>query len=117
MEVTGYCNCGKCCSWEYAWFGLGRPVVSSGQNKGRAKQIGRTSSGAEARHGTLAADTARYPYGTLVEVPGYGLGRVEDTGSAIRGDHLDLWFDDHEKARQWGRQRKLVKIWLPSDTR
>jgi 3D (Asp-Asp-Asp) domain-containing protein len=117
MEVTGYCNCGKCCSWEYAWIGLGQPVVSKGPNRGKPKQIGLTSSGLEARHGTIAADTTRLPYGTLIEVPGYGLGRVEDTGGAIQGNRLDLWFADHAQALQWGRQKKFVKIWLPSDLR
>ena len=35
MEVTGYCNCGICCSWERSWFGLGSPVISRGLNKGK----------------------------------------------------------------------------------
>jgi 3D (Asp-Asp-Asp) domain-containing protein len=117
MTVTGYCNCGACCSWESTWFGLGSPVISAGPRKGVVKKIGFTSSGTEARHGTIAADVSRYPYGTLMEVPGYGTGRVEDTGGAIKGDHIDLWFDDHDQARQWGRQRKMVKIWLSYNRR
>ena len=112
MELTGYCNCGKCCNWERTWFGLGDPVIRSGMHKGDLKKVGYTSSGTEARHGTLAADIARYPYGTIVEIPGYGIGRVEDTGGAIHGDHMDLWFPDHDQAMHWGRQRKLVKVWL-----
>jgi 3D (Asp-Asp-Asp) domain-containing protein len=111
MLLTGYCNCGKCCNWESSW--LRGPTISSGPHKGEPKKVGFTSGGTEARHGTIAADIARYPYGTIVEIPGYGFGRVEDTGSAIKGDHLDLWFPDHDKAQQWGHQRKLVKIWLP----
>jgi 3D (Asp-Asp-Asp) domain-containing protein len=115
MELTGYCNCGKCCNWESTWFG--GPVIASGPHKGEPKKVGFTSCGAEARHGTLAADIARYPYGTIVEVPGYGFGRVEDSGRAIKGDHMDLWFPEHDQALQWGHQRKLVKIWLPSGRR
>jgi len=111
MLLTGYCNCGKCCNWERSW--LRGPTISSGPHKGEPKKVGFTSSGTEARHGTIAADIARYPYGTIVEIPGYGFGRVEDTGSAIKGDHLDLWFSDHDQAQQWGHQRKPVKIWLP----
>ena len=42
-----------------------------------------TASGTRARHGTLAADTSVLPFGTVVEVPGYGFGRVEDRGGAI----------------------------------
>ena len=113
MELTGYCNCGACCNWHRTWFGLGSPVISTGPGAGRHKDVGRTSSGAEARRGTIAADVSRYPYGTIVEIPGYVLGRVEDTGGAIKGDHMDLWFPDHDAALRWGRQRKLVKVWLP----
>ena len=117
MELTGYCNCGKCCSWERSWGGLGSPVISAGPHKGDPKKVGYTSSGTEARHGTIAADTSHYPYGTLVEIPGYGIGRVEDTGGAIKGEHLDLWFSDHDQALRWGKQRKWVKIWLSSGRR
>jgi 3D (Asp-Asp-Asp) domain-containing protein len=112
MEVTGYCNCGQCCSWRRTWFGLGAPVVSSGPNKGAPKKVGVTASGRRARAGTVAADVTRYPFGTVVYVPGYGYGRVEDTGGAIKGDKLDLWFDSHAEAEEWGRRKIYVKIWL-----
>ena len=36
--------------------------------------------GRRARLGTIAADTRRYPFGTIMYVPGYGYGRVEDRG-------------------------------------
>lgn len=97
--------------------GLGSPVISKGPHRGKPKSIGITSSGTEARHGTIAADLSRFPYGTLVEIPGYGTGRVEDSGSAIRGDHMDLWFPNHDAAMLWGRQRKLVRVWLPGRCR
>ncbi|HPB11371.1 MAG TPA: 3D domain-containing protein [Kiritimatiellia bacterium] len=114
MEVTGYCNCGICCSWERSWFGLGAPVISSGPNKGKPKEVGVTASGTRARHGTLAADTSVLPFGTVVEVPGYGFGRVEDRGGAIKGNRLDLWFPSHGEAQQWGRQKGLrVRVWKP----
>jgi 3D (Asp-Asp-Asp) domain-containing protein len=112
MEVTGYCNCAQCCSWRRTWFGLGAPVVASGANKGAPKQIGVTASGTRARAGTVAADVARLPFGTVVYVPGYGYGRVEDTGGAIKGSKLDLWFDSHAEALAWGRRQVYVKVWL-----
>ena len=114
METTGYCNCGSCCSWEYSWFGLGPPVYVSGPLKGKRKQVGRTAGGTKTHVGTIAADTSKLPIGTLLYVPGYGWGRVEDRGGAIKGDKLDLWFEDHEKALQWGRRKTPVKIWLLS---
>jgi len=113
MEVTGYCNCGLCCSWERGWLGLGSPVVSSGPNKGRPKEVGVTASGTRAQHGTIAADTAVLPFGTIVYVPGYGYGRVEDRGGAIKGARLDLWYPSHGAAKEWGRKRMNVRVWKP----
>jgi len=112
MEVTGYCDCQKCCSWEYSWFGLGGPVYSSGPHKGEYKAIGVTSSGVATRKGTIAGDPRYFPYGTVFYVPGYGYGVMEDTGGAIKGGRLDLWFPTHEDALKWGRRKKVdVKIW------
>ncbi len=111
MEVTGYCNCGECCSWHRTW--LGQPVFSSGSQQGKPKPIGVTASGMRARTGTIAADIRRYPLGTVMYVPGYGYGRVEDTGSKIVGDRLDLWFSSHRRALDWGRRKLVVKVWLP----
>ena len=113
MEVTGYCDCGLCCGWERSWFGLGAPVISSGPNKGRPKEVGITASGTEADYGTIAADTRVLPFGTVIYVPGYGYGRVEDRGGAIKGSRLDLWFASHEEALEWGRRRMKVRVWKP----
>jgi 3D (Asp-Asp-Asp) domain-containing protein len=110
MEITGYCRCGKCCNWKRTWYG--RPVIASGSRKGKRKAVGITASGTKAKRGTIAADTALFPYGTVVYVQGYGYGRVEDRGGAIKGQSLDLCFDSHEEALQWGRQTKRVRIWF-----
>jgi len=111
LVATGYCKCGKCCGWRRNWWG--RPVHSGGPLKGRPKKVGITASGTKARRGTVAADTSRYPFGTVMYVDGYGYGRVEDRGSGIKGDHVDLFFRTHRRAVEWGRQRVKVKIWLP----
>ena len=64
--------------------------------------------------GTIAADTQYYPFGTEMYVPGYGWGRVEDRGSAIKGPkRIDLYFDSHQDALQWGRRRVRVEIYKP----
>lgn len=76
--------------------------------------MGVTSSGVKAKKGTIAADTRYYPYGTVMYIPGYGWGRVEDKGGAIKGQKIDLWFDSHKEALEWGRVRKRVKIWRPT---
>ncbi len=61
--------------------------------------------------GTIAADTKFYPFGTRMLVPGYGWGTVSDRGSAIKGpDRLDLYFDSHQHALDWGRKKVQVRI-------
>jgi 3D (Asp-Asp-Asp) domain-containing protein len=109
LLTTGYCDCGECCSWHRTCLGI--PVYSSGPRKGQRKQVGITASGTRARQGTLAADTSRYPFGTIMYIPGYGFGRVEDRGEAIKGDHIDLHFSSHRAAQEWGRRYARVKIW------
>jgi 3D (Asp-Asp-Asp) domain-containing protein len=113
MEVTGYCACGKCCSWKRSWWRLGMPVVTTGPDKGKRKEVGITAAGTKARTGTVAADTRYYPMGTLLYIPGYGWGRVEDRGGAIKNQKLDLYFHSHQDALKWGRQQKAVQVWLP----
>ncbi len=113
IETTGYCNCGQCCGWEYSMFGFGPPVYSSGASKGQRKTVGITASGKPAKRGTLAADPS-VPFGTVVKIPGYGFGRVDDRGGAIKGNKLDLWFPSHQAAKEWGRKTLTVTIWPAS---
>ena len=64
--------------------------------------------------GTIAADTRYYPFGTRMYVPGYGWGVVEDRGGAIKGvDRIDLYFDSHSDALEWGRRKVYVTIEKP----
>lgn len=110
MLVTGYCRCGACCGWKRNWIGL--PVVASGARKGTPKVIGMSASGSRAKYGTIAADPAKYPFGTVMYVKDYGYGRVEDTGLAIKGEHIDIFFRDHAQAQEWGAKKNvIVKIW------
>lgn len=111
MKTTSYCHCRKCCS--YHWF-LFIPFQKTGTFSFRLKQVGITSSGKTTRPGTIAADTSVYPYGTVMYVPGYGYGVVEDTGGAVKGRHIDLYRPNHWFARAWGVQEKRVKVWLPA---
>jgi 3D (Asp-Asp-Asp) domain-containing protein len=110
LKTTSYCHCRKCCS--YRWF-MFIPYQKTGFMKYRLKHIGKTSSGAMVRPGTIAADTTRFPYGTVMHIPGYGYGRVEDTGGAVKGLHVDLYRPNHWFARKWGVQTKKVKVWFP----
>jgi 3D (Asp-Asp-Asp) domain-containing protein len=111
LEVTGYDAGPESCGWKRNWYG--RPVYAYGPNKGKPKKVGITASGTKARKGTLAADTRYYPFGTVMYIPGYGYGRVEDRGGAIKGHKVDLFFRSRKDALKWGRKKKKVKVWLP----
>lgn len=112
METTGYCACRKCCGWKRVWRAPWRTVYAYGPNKGKPKKVGITASGVKAHKGTIAADPRYYPFGTVMVVPGYGYGRVEDIGRAIQGPaHIDLFFSSHRQAIIWGRRRIPVKVW------
>lgn len=104
--VTGYCNCEKCCGWKR--LPDGSTVYTYGKMKGQPKRVGVTSRGKIAKHGTIAADLRHYPYGTRLNVPGYGTGVVEDIGGAIKGHHIDVWFPTHQEAKRWGA--KWLKV-------
>jgi 3D (Asp-Asp-Asp) domain-containing protein len=110
MKTTSYCHCRRCCSYKWMLF---IPYQKTGTLSYRLKHVGKTSSGALARPGTIAADRSVYPYGTVMYIPGYGYGRVEDTGGAVKGGHIDLYRSNHWFARLWGVQNKPVKVWLP----
>lgn len=112
MIVTGYCKCGECCGWHRTWYGK---AVSNAT--GERKRVGITASGTRAGKGTIAADPTVYPFGTIMYVKGYGYGRVEDTGSKIKGHHIDLFFSSHATAKQWGKQEIVVKVWLPTNSK
>ena len=111
LEATAYCPCGRCCNWHRNW--LLRPVIASGPNRGRSKAVGITASGTEARPGTVAADTRVLPFGTILYVPGYGYGRVEDTGGDIKGNRIDLFHRTHAEALEWGRRKVRCQVWKP----
>jgi len=111
LLITAYCECQKCCGWKRTWYG--RPVYSSGPVKGNPKKVGITASGTRARKGTIAADVSIYPFNTIMYVPDYGYGRVEDCGGGIKGNHIEIFFNSHKKALEWGKQTRDVKIWLP----
>lgn len=113
VKTTGYCPCELCCNWRRSVLGLGMPVVASGPNRGRPKAVGVTASGTRARPGVIAADTNLFAIGTIMFVPGYGWGRVEDVGGAIKGYHIDLFFDQHTSAQQWGVKKKEIRFWRP----
>lgn len=112
LLTTGYCKCGICCNWTHTTF-LRRTVIKKGPNEGERKKVRKTASGKMAKKGTIAADPSVYPFGTVMYIPGYGYGTVQDVGGAIKGQHIDLFFKSHETATKWGKQQKQVQVWFP----
>ncbi len=60
----------------------------------------------------IAVDPAVVPLKSLVFIEGYGFARAEDTGSAIKGNSIDLLFDQHDDAYMFGR--KTLKVYILS---
>ncbi len=55
--------------------------------------------------GDVAVDPSVIPFGTYLYIDGYGPARAVDSGSAIIGDHVDLFFDESSaKIGAWGLQ-------------
>lgn len=111
MLVTAYDAGQKSTGWKHKWGCCLLPTVYAyGPNEGKRKKVGITSDGSETEKGTIAADISRYPYGTRMYVPGYGWGEVHDKGTAIKGDHIDVFFPSEKEAKAWGRKYLDVTI-------
>lgn len=90
FTVYAYCPCEKCCG---QWSG------------------GPTASGVMPEEGrTVAADWDVLPAGTEIYIEGVGRRTVEDTGSGITGNTLDLYMDRHQEALEWGVQEIEVFV-------
>jgi 3D (Asp-Asp-Asp) domain-containing protein len=72
---------------------------------------GLTASGIPVGPGVIAVDPAVIPLGTQVLVPGYGPAVAADTGSAIRGNVIDLWMPSTADALAWGRRTVTITIY------
>jgi 3D (Asp-Asp-Asp) domain-containing protein/peptidoglycan hydrolase CwlO-like protein len=71
---------------------------------------GRTASGVPTGWGVVAVDPGVIPLGTHMTIPGYGSGVAADTGSAIQGATIDLWFPTLAQARAWGRRTVTITL-------
>lgn len=85
MRITAYCPCQKCCG-SYA--------------------DGITASGHKIENGdTFVAADRRYKLGTEMIIPEYNNSskvKVLDRGGAIKNNRLDVFFNTHQQALEWG---------------
>jgi peptidoglycan DL-endopeptidase CwlO len=71
---------------------------------------GSTATGIPVAWGVIATDPTVIPLGTRMFVPGYGQGVAADTGSAVKGATIDLWFPTCAQAIQWGRRTVTITL-------
>jgi 3D (Asp-Asp-Asp) domain-containing protein len=71
---------------------------------------GRTSTGLQVAWGVVAVDPSLIPLGTKLSIPGYGEGVAADTGGAVRGPTIDLWFPTLAQAFAWGRRTITITL-------
>jgi 3D (Asp-Asp-Asp) domain-containing protein len=80
-------------------------VVATGYSGG-----GNTATGAPTGYGVIAVDPSVIPLGTGLTIPGYGSGVAVDTGGAIQGAAIDLWFPTEAQALAWGRRTVTISL-------
>jgi 3D (Asp-Asp-Asp) domain-containing protein len=71
---------------------------------------GRTATGVPVAWGVVAVDPGLIPLGTEMTIPGYGRGVAADTGGAIVGARIDLWFPTRAEALAWGTRTVTITL-------
>jgi 3D (Asp-Asp-Asp) domain-containing protein len=74
------------------------------------RATGRTRMGMVAEYGHVAVDPRVIPLGSLVFVEGYGFAIASDTGGAIKGNRIDLCYNDRGTALAYGRRKVKVHV-------
>lgn len=90
FTLTAYCPCPICCG---AWSNMENPTTASG-TRATANR-------------TVAVDTSVFPFGTEILINGQ-VYVAEDRGSAINGNHIDIFFSTHQEAVNFGKQKGSV---------
>jgi 3D (Asp-Asp-Asp) domain-containing protein len=71
---------------------------------------GGTASGLPTGPGVVAVDPTVIPLGTRMYIPGYGPGIAADTGTAIKGLRIDLWFPTLQQTYDWGKRTVTITL-------
>ncbi|MCL2081058.1 MAG: 3D domain-containing protein [Oscillospiraceae bacterium] len=95
FTVTAYCECVKC-NGKWTGYQLNTPT----QAGMRYPVVGYT----------VSVDPEVIPLGSVVELEGLGARFAQDTGSAIKGNKIDLFLSSHEEALEFGV--KQLEVWL-----
>lgn len=96
FNLTAYCTCKKCC-------GKNSPEVTG--------KPSRTRSGTSPVQGrTVAVDKNVIPLGTHIIINGHEY-VAEDTGSWVKGNDVDIFFNSHREALTFGVQKAEVFVY------
>jgi 3D (Asp-Asp-Asp) domain-containing protein len=71
---------------------------------------GKTATGVSVGWGVVAVDPGLIALGTRISIPGYGEGVAADTGGAVRGARIDLWFPTRAEALAWGSRTITITL-------
>jgi 3D (Asp-Asp-Asp) domain-containing protein len=71
---------------------------------------GHTATGLPVGWGVVAVDPSVIPLGTKLTIPGYGEAVAADTGGAVHGNVIDIWFPSLAQARAWGRRTVTITL-------
>lgn len=74
------------------------------------KGYGITASGMKAQYGVVAVDKNVIPLGTKLYIEGYGYAVAGDTGGAIKGNKVDLYFDSYNECIKYGVKDVTVYV-------
>ena len=100
IRTTAYCTCVKCCG------------IWSSEHPSRVgtDYVQRTKRGTIPTAGrTVSVDPGVIPLGTAIIIDGHEY-IAEDTGNAVKGNTIDIYFDSHEAAVEYGVQKKTIYI-------
>ena len=90
VKATGYCACSRCCG-QYA--------------------NGITADGSRATAGYTVAAPSTYSFGTMMYIPFFDrIFEVEDRGGAITTNRIDVYFNTHQEALNFGV--KYIDIYI-----
>ncbi len=100
VKVTAYCSCVKCCG---VW------SKDHPSRQGTDYEQYTTSGTIPVAGRTVAVDPDIIPLGSKILIDGHEY-IAEDTGSGVKGNHIDIYFDSHEEALEWGVKTLEVEV-------
>lgn len=99
-KVTAYCSCPKCCGiWS----------KDHPSRQGTDYEQHTTSGTIPVAGRTVAVDPDIIPLGSKILINDHEY-IAEDTGSGVKGNHIDIYFDSHEEALEWGVRTLEVQV-------